>query len=88
LLDVILFYILRKNINLIIIRILLLLSKRGPNLIRKKYAADIKDNFGETPNMDLFETKVTIGFRAIYFIIWIASKVSGSDDKELQNGQK
>ncbi len=48
----------------------------------KKYAADIKDKFGETPNMDLL-TKVAIGLGpSIYNMD--ASKVSGTDDKELQ----
>jgi len=55
------------------------MSKRD-DLI-EKYAADIKDKFGENPNMDLL-TKVTIGLGpSIYNID--ASKVSGSDEKEL-----
>ncbi|PWL39083.1 DUF2853 domain-containing protein [Flagellimonas aquimarina] len=56
------------------------MSKRDDLIV--KYAADIKDKFGETPNMDLL-TKVAIGLGpAIYNLD--ASKVSGSDDKELQ----
>ena len=56
------------------------MSKRD-DLI-EKYAADIKDKFGETPDMDLL-TKVTVGLGpAIYNLD--ASKVSGSDDKELE----
>jgi len=56
------------------------MSKRDELI--EKYAADIKDKFGETPNMDLL-TKVTIGLGpSIYNMD--ASKVSGSDDKELQ----
>jgi len=55
------------------------MSKRD-DLIAK-YAADIKDKFGESANMDLL-TKVTIGLGpSIYNID--ASKVSGSDEKEL-----
>ncbi len=47
-----------------------------------QYAADIKAKFGETPNMDLLE-KVTVGLGpSIYRSD--ASKVSGSDDKELE----
>jgi len=56
------------------------MSKRDELI--EKYAADIKEKFGETPNMDLL-TKVTIGLGpSIYNMD--ASKVSGSDDKELQ----
>ncbi|TXN35899.1 DUF2853 family protein [Flagellimonas hymeniacidonis] len=56
------------------------MSKRDELIV--KYAADIKDKFGETPNMDLL-TKVAIGLGpAIYNLD--ASKVSGSDDKELE----
>lgn len=56
------------------------MSKRDELI--EKYAADIKDKFGETPNMDLL-TKVAIGLGpAIYNLD--ASKVSGGDDKELQ----
>ena len=55
------------------------MSKRDELI--EKYAADIKEKFGETPDMD-FLTKVTIGLGpAIYNMD--ASKVSGSDDKEL-----
>lgn len=51
-----------------------------------KYAADIKEKFGETPDMDLL-TKVTIGLGpAIYNID--ASKVSGGDQKELETVKK
>ncbi len=46
-----------------------------------KYAEHIKDKFGETPDMDLL-TKVAIRLGpSIYNVD--ASKVSGSDDKEL-----
>jgi hypothetical protein len=56
------------------------MSKRD-DLITK-YAADIKDKFGESADMDLL-TKVTIGLGpSIYNLD--ASKVSGGDDKELQ----
>ena len=56
------------------------MSKRD-DLIQK-YAADIKEKFGENPDMDLL-TKVAVGLGpAIYNLD--ASKVSGSDDKELQ----
>jgi len=56
------------------------MSKRDELI--EKYAADIKGKFGETPDMD-FLTKVTIGLGpAIYNLD--ASKVSGSDDKELE----
>lgn len=55
------------------------MSKRDELI--EKYAADIKEKFGESPDMD-FLTKVTIGLGpAIYNMD--ASKVSGSDDKEL-----
>lgn len=55
------------------------MSKRD-DLITK-YAADIKDKFGESADMDLL-TKVTIGLGpSIYNLD--ASKVSGSDEKEL-----
>lgn len=60
------------------------MSKRD-DLI-KQYAADIKDKFGEAPDMALL-TKVTIGLGpAIYNLD--ASKVSGSDDKELETVKK
>lgn len=56
------------------------MSKRD-DLI-EKYAADIKDKFGESADMDLL-TKVTIGLGpSIYNLD--ASKVSGSDEKELE----
>lgn len=56
------------------------MSKRDELI--EKYAADIKDKFGETPNMDLL-TKVTVGLGpSIYNAD--ASKVSGTDEKELQ----
>ncbi|MCG2461290.1 DUF2853 family protein [Flavobacteriaceae bacterium F89] len=56
------------------------MSKRD-DLI-EKYAADIKEKFGESPNMDLL-TKVAIGLGpAIYNAD--ASKVSGTDSKELE----
>lgn len=56
------------------------MSKRD-DLIQK-YASDIKEKFGENPDMDLL-TKVAVGLGpAIYNLD--ASKVSGSDDKELQ----
>jgi hypothetical protein len=54
------------------------MSKRDELI--EKYAADIKDKFGEAANMDLL-TKVTIGLGpAIYNMD--ASKVSGGDEKE------
>lgn len=56
------------------------MSKRDDLIV--KYAADIKDKFGESPNMDLL-TKVTIGLGpSIYNLD--ASKVSGADEKELE----
>ncbi len=56
------------------------MSKRD-DLI-EKYVADLKDKFGETPDMDLL-TKVTVGLGpSIYNLD--ASKVSGSDDAELE----
>lgn len=56
------------------------MSKRD-DLI-EKYAADIKDKFGENPDMDLL-TKVTVGLGpSIYNLD--ASKVSGADEKELE----
>ncbi len=56
------------------------MSKRD-DLI-EKYAADIKDKFGLTPDMDLL-TKVTVGLGpSIYNLD--ASKVSGVDEKELE----
>ncbi len=60
------------------------MSKRD-DLITK-YAADIKDKFGENADMDLL-TKVTVGLGpSIYNID--ASKVSGSDEKELETVKK
>lgn len=60
------------------------LSKRDELI--EKYAADIKDKFGESVNMDLL-TKVTIGLGpSIYNIN--ASKVSGSDKRELETVKK
>ena len=56
------------------------MSKRDELI--EKYAADIKDKFGETADMDLL-TKVTIGLGpSIYNLD--ASKVSGGDEKELE----
>jgi hypothetical protein len=56
------------------------MSKRDE--LVEKYAAHIKEKFGETPDMDLLN-KVAIGLGpAIYNLD--ASKVSGSDEKELQ----
>ncbi|WP_350286046.1 DUF2853 family protein [uncultured Croceitalea sp.] len=56
------------------------MSKRDELI--EKYAEDIKSKFGETPDMDLLK-KVTVGLGpAIYNLD--ASKVSGSDDKELE----
>ncbi|MFS4418084.1 DUF2853 family protein [Maribacter sp. 2307ULW6-5] len=56
------------------------MSKRD-DLI-EKYAEDIKNKFGEAPDMDLL-TKVTIGLGpSIYNLD--ASKVSGGDEKELE----
>ncbi|WP_222984002.1 DUF2853 family protein [Flagellimonas meishanensis] len=56
------------------------MSKRDELI--EKYAADIKDKFGETPDMELL-TKVAVGLGpAIYNLD--ASKVSGSDEKELE----
>lgn len=56
------------------------MSKRDELI--EKYAADIKDKFGQTPDMDLL-TKVTIGLGpSIYNLD--ASKVSGADEKELE----
>lgn len=60
------------------------MSKRDDLIV--KYAADIKDKFGESANMDLL-TKVTVGLGpSIYNID--ASKVSGSDEKELETVKK
>ena len=55
------------------------MSKRDELI--KKYAIDIQDKFGETPNMDLL-TKVTVGLGpSIYNLD--SSRVSGSSEKEL-----
>lgn len=52
----------------------------------EKYTADIKEKFGESPNVDLL-TKITIGLGpSIYNMD--ASKVSGTDDKELETVKK
>ncbi|MEM6893988.1 MAG: DUF2853 family protein [Bacteroidota bacterium] len=60
------------------------MSKRDELVV--KYAEDIKSKFGETPDMDLLN-KVAIGLGpAIYNLD--ASKVSGSDDKELETVKK
>lgn len=62
-----------------ILKTLTIMSKRDE--LVEKYAADIKGKFGEEPDMDLL-TKVAIGLGpAIYNLD--ASKVSGSDEKEL-----
>ena len=56
------------------------MSKRDELI--EKYAVDIKDKFGLEPDMDLL-TKVTIGLGpSIYNAD--ASKVSGTDQKELE----
>lgn len=56
------------------------MSKRDELIV--KYAEDIKNKFGVTPDMD-FLTKVAVGLGpAIYNLD--ASKVSGSDEKELE----
>lgn len=60
------------------------MSKRDDLIV--KYAAHIEEKFGEKPNMDLL-TKVTIGLGpSIYNLD--ASKVSGSDAKELETVKK
>lgn len=56
------------------------MSKRDELI--QKYAEEIKTKFGEEPNMDLL-TKVTIGLGpSIYNLD--ASKVSGSNEKEME----
>ena len=56
------------------------MSKRDELI--EKYAADIKNKFGQDPDMDLL-IKVAVGLGpAIYNLD--ASKVSGSDEKELE----
>ena len=60
------------------------MSKR--NELIEKYAADIKDKLGQTPDMDLL-TKVTIGCGpAIYNAD--AATVSGTDQSELDTVKK
>jgi hypothetical protein len=60
------------------------MSKRDELI--QQYAADIKEKFGESADMDLL-TKVAIGLGpAIYNAD--ASKVSGSDSKELETVKK
>ncbi len=60
------------------------MSKRDELI--EKYVADIRDKFGETPDMNLL-TKVAIGLGpAIYNLD--ASKVSGGDEKELETVKK
>lgn len=61
------------------------MSSRRDELI-EQYAADIQSKFGTSPDMDLL-TKVTMGLGpAIYNLD--ASKVSGSDDAELETVKK
>lgn len=56
------------------------MSKRDELI--EKYATEIKEKFGEDPDMDLL-TKVAVGLGpAIYNLD--ASKVSGSSEKELE----
>lgn len=56
------------------------MSKRDELI--QKYAEEIKTKFGEEPNMDLL-TKVTVGLGpSIYNLD--ASKVSGSNEKEME----
>ena len=56
------------------------MSKRDDLIV--KYTAEIKDKFGQMPDMDLL-TKVTIGLGpSIYNLD--ASKVSASNEKELE----
>ena len=56
------------------------MSKRDELI--EKYAADIKDKFGESADMDLLK-KVTVGLGpSIYNLD--ASKVSGGDQKEME----
>ncbi len=57
------------------------MSSKRDNLIAQ-YAADIKSKFGESPNMELL-TKVAMGLGPSIYN-QDASKVSGSDDKELE----
>lgn len=61
------------------------MSSKRDELIQK-YAADIKQKFGEQPDMDLL-TKVTKGLGpSIYNVD--AAKVSGSNAKELETVKK
>lgn len=61
------------------------MSNRRDDLIQK-YAADIRDKFDQTPDMDLLK-KVTIGLGpAIYNMD--SSKVSGTDEAELETVKK
>ncbi|MBT8180358.1 MAG: DUF2853 family protein [Eudoraea sp.] len=61
------------------------MSNRRDDLI-EKYAADIKAKFGQTPDMGLLK-KVTIGLGpSIYNMD--SSKVSGTDDTELETVKK
>ena len=61
------------------------MSNRRDDLIQK-YAADIKEKFDQTPDMDLLK-KVTIGLGpAIYNMD--SSKVSGTDEAELETVKK
>ena len=56
------------------------MSKRDELI--EKYVVDIKEKFGEKPDLDLLK-KVTVGLGpAIYNLD--ASKVSGGDEKELE----
>lgn len=56
------------------------MSKRDELI--EKYAADIKDKFGESADMELLK-KVTIGLGPSVYNA-DASKVSGGDEKELE----
>ena len=61
------------------------MSNRRDDLIQK-YAADIKEKFDQTPDMDLLK-KVTVGLGpAIYNMD--SSKVSGTDEAELETVKK
>lgn len=56
------------------------MSKRDELI--EKYAADIKDKFGESADMELLK-KVTIGLGPSVYNL-DSSKVSGGDEKELE----
>jgi hypothetical protein len=56
------------------------MSKRDELI--EKYAADIKDKFGESADMDLLK-KVTVGLGPSVYNL-DATKVSGGDEKELE----